>query len=97
MSKQRRYEGTKQFEDIILIAEQNHWDPRILGALHKAAARLYQPEKGHSTAKQHLVRAMELVGEQPELLKSMVEYYEAKEKPEHAGMWRSKLRKALSQ
>lgn len=95
-SKQRRYEGTKKFEDIILIAEQEHWEPLILGALHKAAARLYQPEKGHSTAKQHLVRAMELIGEQPELLKSMVEYYEAKEKPEHAGMWRTKLRKAIS-
>ena len=94
-SKQRRYEGTKQFEDIILIGEQNHWEPQVLGALHKAAARLYQPEKGHSTAKQHLVRAMELIGEQPEILKSMVEYYEAKEKPEHAGMWRTKLRKAM--
>ena len=96
-TKQRRYEGTKKLEDIILVAERDHWDPLVLGALHKAAAKLYQPEKGHSTAKQHLLRAMELIGEQPELLKSMVDYYEAKEKPEHAAMWRSRLRKALSQ
>lgn len=87
--RQRRYEGTKKFDELIR-ASQNR-TPEVLGALHLAAAKLHQPENGHSTARQHLGTALELLGDRPEILKGLVQYYEAREKDEQAAIWRSRL------
>ena len=89
--KQRRYEGTKQFELLIENAESSSRDTALLGALHMAAARLYQPKSAHPMARRHLSRAQELIGDQPEILSGLVQYYEAKDKPEHARTWRLRL------
>ncbi|MBQ9818074.1 MAG: hypothetical protein IJM59_11525 [Proteobacteria bacterium] len=95
-SRQRRYEGTKKFEELIEIAEKDHRYADILGPLHIAAAHLYQPENGHSTARQHLGRALDILGEQPEILRGMIQYYEAKDKPDQARIWRQKLIRSLN-
>ncbi len=96
-SRQRRYEGTKKFEELIVAGERDGLEPEILGYLHISAAYLYQPENGHSTARQHLGRALELLGDRPEILRGLVQYYEAKEKPDQARSWRLRLKKLTDQ
>ncbi len=96
-ARQRRYEGTKKFEELITESERLHRHPEIMGALHLGAAMLYQPENGHSTARQHLGIALELLGDRPEILRGLVQYYEAKDKPEQAATWRGRLNRILKQ
>ena len=92
-SRQRRYDGTRRFEDIIARAELEHRTPSLLTSLHLAAARLYQPENAHSMARKHLGRALELSGDTPEILEGLIRYYEAKDKPDTARIYRSRLAK----
>ncbi|MBR4984807.1 MAG: hypothetical protein IKY83_03575 [Proteobacteria bacterium] len=91
VSRQRRYDGTRRFEEIITRAEQERHSPAFLASLHLAAARLYQPENAHSMARKHLGRAMELIGDTPEILEGMIRYYEAKDKPDTARIYRMRL------
>lgn len=93
VSRQRRYDGTRMFEEVITRAEAGRRAPELLAALHLAAARLYQPENAHSMARTHLGRAMDLIGATPEILQGMIVYYEAKDKPDTARIYRSRLAK----
>ena len=91
VTKLRRYEGAKQFEHMIEKAEKTIRDTELLGALHLSAARLYQPKTAHPMARRHLSRAQELLGDQPEIIMGLIEYYEAKDKPEHVKSLRLRL------
>ena len=93
VSRKRRYDGTRRFEEIIERAENERVAPGLLASLHLAAARLYQPENAHSMARKHLGRAMDLIGDTPEILEGMIRYYEAKDKPDTARIYRSRLAK----
>ena len=93
VSRKRRYDGTRRFEEIIERAENGRVAPGLLASLHLAAARLYQPENAHSMARKHLGRAMDLIGDTPEILEGMIRYYEAKDKPDTARIYRSRLAK----
>lgn len=92
-ARQRRYDGTRMFEEVIARAETGRRSPELLAALHLAAARLYQPENAHSMARTHLGRAMDLIGATPEILRGMIVYYEAKDKPDTARIYRNRLAK----
>ena len=94
VSRKRRYEGTKVFEAMIEKAEDSIRNPEVLGAMHLAAARLYQPQNAHPMARRHLSRALELLGDREEILQGLVDYYEAKDKPDHARTWRQRLTRA---
>jgi hypothetical protein len=60
-----------------------------------SAARLYQPQTAHPLARNHLTRALELLGDNPDILKGLVDYYEAKDKPEQARKYRIRLNRLL--
>ncbi len=87
--RQRRYEGTQKFDELISASQTR--PPEVLGAMHLAAAKLHQPENGHSTARMHLGKALDLLGDRPEILKGLVQYYESRGKDDQAAMWRSRL------
>lgn len=91
----RRYDGIKRFESLIARAEAKHFDPELLGEMHLSAARIYQPQLPSSDAKRHLSRALDLLGDRPDILMGFVRYYDAKDKPETAAKWRARLKKAL--
>lgn len=91
----RRYDGIKRFESLIARAEAKHFDPERLGEMHLSAARIYQPQLPSSDAKRHLSRALDLLGDRPDILIGFVRYYDAKDKPETAAKWRARLKKAL--
>lgn len=93
ISKKRRYEGTRKFESMIETASKLKRSPELLGALHLSAARLYQPEAAHSMARRHLGSAIEYVGETPEIVRLIIQYYKAKDKPIQTNIWQSKLKK----
>ena len=88
-SRRHFYEGAKKFESIIAHAEQKRIHPSILGELHLSAAHLYPAD--NSEAKKHLSRALELLGHRNDIIQGFIRYYKAKDKPESAAKWRSKL------
>ena len=93
ISHKRRYEGTRKFEEIIETAVRLKRSPSLLGSLHLAVARIYQPEAAHSMARRHLGSAIDYLGETPEIIELIVRYYEAKDKPIQTRMWQNKLKK----
>ena len=93
--RKRRVEGSHTFESLSERAEQKTHDPLLLGTLHMSAARLYQPQTAHPLARRHLTRALELIGDNPDILKGLVDYYEAKDKPEQARKYRMRLNRLL--
>ncbi len=93
--RKRRVEGSHTFEKLTEQAEQKTHDPQLLGTLHMSAARLYQPQTAHPLARNHLTRALELLGDNPDILKGLVDYYEAKDKPEQARKYRIRLNRLL--
>ena len=90
----RRNEGVRKFESLIEIAEKRRLPPNLIGTLHLQTALLYQPESTRSKVRRHLSSAIDYLGEKPEILRAYVTYYEAKNKPEQARIWRFKLRQA---
>ena len=96
ISRKRRIEGSHVFEKLTEAAEQKTHDAALLGALHQSAARLYQPSTAHPMARKHLTRALELLGDNPDTLRGLVDYYEAKEKPDQARKYRARLGRLLN-
>ena len=82
-----------KFEEIIETAVRLKRSPSLLGSLHLAVARIYQPEAAHSMARRHLGSAIDYLGETPEIIELIVRYYEAKDKPIQTRMWQNKLKK----
>ena len=93
--RKRRIEGSHTFESLTERAEEKKLRPDLLGTLHMSAARLYQPQAAHPMARKHLSRALDLLGETPDILSGLVEYYEAKDKPEQARKYRMRLSRLL--
>lgn len=91
LSRYRRYEGAKHFEAIIKKAEAMHINRAALGALHYEAARLYNPKLAHSSSLIHLRKAHELLGDNKEILRGFIQFYEKKEKPLQVKIWRQRL------
>lgn len=88
---QRRLIAARQFDAIIPKAEAIQMHPTLIGLMHLTAARLYQPKSANAMVKIHLNKAIEKLGETPEILKQFVAYYEAKDKPETALKYKKKL------
>ena len=63
--------------------------------MHLAAARLYHPKASNSIVKIHLSKAIEKLGDHPDILREFIRYYDAKEKPETAAKYRARLQKQL--
>ena len=95
-AEKRRYEGTRKFEEIIETAVKLKRSPELLGALHLATARIYQPEAAHSMARRHLGFAIDYIGETPEIISLIIQYYQAKNKPIQTRMWQKKLKNSSS-
>ncbi|MGI5828965.1 MAG: hypothetical protein ACOX8U_02205 [Bradymonadia bacterium] len=81
MTCYKSYEGTKKLESLIRALPQHSESLELLAACHVAAARLYKPESANAAALKHLLRAKSLVGNDEFILKGLIKYYKAKEKP----------------
>lgn len=91
----RRLFAARTLDAAIAKAEISHLHPTILGAMHLAAARLYQPKTANAMVKIHLSKAIEKLGDHPDILREFIRYYDAKEKPETAAKYRARLQKQL--
>ena len=92
----RRLFAARTLDAAIAKAEISHLHPTILGAMHLAAARLYQPKTANAMVKIHLSKAIEKLGDHPDILREFIRYYDAKEKPETAAKYRARLQKQLA-
>ena len=91
----RRYDGTKRFESLIPQVSKRTAQTELIASLHIAIADLYQPSRANPMARLHLTQALQIVGDRPEILRGLVQYYEAKEKTDQARSYRARLYKAL--
>ncbi len=93
----RRLIAAREFDALIAKGELSGMHPSAAGAMHLAAARLYQPKSANAAVKIHLARALEKLGDRPDILREFVRYYDAKNKPDSAAKYRKRLQTALSQ
>lgn len=92
----RRLFAARTLDAAIAKAEISNLHPTILGAMHLAAARLYQPKTANAMVKIHLSKAIEKLGDHPDILREFIRYYDAKDKPETAAKYRTRLQKQLA-
>jgi len=92
VSRKRRYDGHHAFESLIPKLESRGVSRQMLSAAHLAAAEMYQPSTGNSLAKQHLLKSIELVGDNERALQGMIRYYDGKDKQEQLLKWQRRLR-----
>ncbi len=92
VSRKRRYDGHHAFESLIPKLESRGVSRQVLAAAHLAAAEMYQPSTGNSLAKQHLLKSIELIGDNERALLGMIRYYDGKDKQEQLLKWQRRLR-----
>ena len=93
----RRLIAARTLGELLAKGEFSGMHPSLAGAMHLAAARLYQPKSANAAVKIHLAKALEKLGDRPEILREFIRYYDAKNKPESAAKYRKRLQTALSQ
>lgn len=91
-TRKRRYEGSHTFEALIPKLYARSMDNHVIAAAHHAAAAMYQPANGSSQAKQHYLKAIELIGDHERAIRGIMRYYETKDKPEQLSKWKARFR-----
>ncbi len=95
--RKRLYEGAHAFEDLIQTLKLKGARPELIAAAHHAAAAMYQPQKGSSQAKQHLIASINLIGDNERALTGIVQYYKAKDNAKQLATWQARLKQFRAQ
>lgn len=83
----KSFEGSKKLEKIIDSLPKYSTSLELLAQCHLAAAKLCKPGSANPAALKHLLKAKDIVGNEPGILQDLISYYRAKQKPYFVQMY----------